>query len=308
MGKDKTMMKTLSWAGVLWLLTASAALAQGEALEGRIAALAAPLKLEVGVSLRVIEDGRAVSLNGDRRCPMQSVFKFPLALAALRQVDGGWLALEQEIAILPGDLLPSTWSPIRQKHPKGVKLPLAEVIAYTVAQSDNNGCDVLLRLLGGPAKVNDFIHGLGIKDMVIQVNEAQMHRDWQAQFANWTTPRAATRLLQLFYEGKVLSPTSTAFLLKVMRETRTGDKRIKGGLPPGTPVAHKTGTSGVKDGVRAAVNDVGLITLPDGRHLAIAVLVADSREDSAASEKLVAEIARAAYGHFSGAGKRSRAD
>ena len=82
-------------------------------------------------------------------------------------------------------------------------------------------------------------------------------------------------------------------------ETKTGPYRIKGQLPPGTPVAHKTGTSDTnKEGVAAAVNDVGIITLPDGKHVAIAVFVANSREDSATNEKIIADISRAVWDDF----------
>ncbi|WP_338602007.1 class A beta-lactamase, subclass A2 [Desulfoferula mesophila] len=295
-------------AGLLAVPTAPAALAQGNALAKRIAAIAAPLKMRVGVGLIMIEDGRVVSFHGDQRFPMQSVFKLPVALAVLSAVDQGRLALEQEIVVSPGDLRPHTWSPLREKYPQGARLPLAEILRYTVAQSDNNGCDILLGLLGGPATVNDFIHGLGIKDMAIRYDEARMQRDWQAQFANWSTPLALARLLRLFYQGKILSPPSTAFLLEVMLNTQAGAERIKGNLPPGTPVAHKTGTSGTRDGVRAALNDVGIITLPSGGHLAVAVLVSDCRENRATGEKAIAAIARAAYDHFSVADKPSPAD
>jgi beta-lactamase class A len=304
----RVMVITLALAGLLTALTAPAAMAQDDAPAKRIAAIAAPLKLRVGVGLLMIEDGRAASFHGDQRFPMQSVFKFPVALAVLSAVDQGRLALKQEIVVSPGDLRPDTWSPLREKYPRGARLPLADILRYTVAQSDNNGCDILLRLLGGPAKVEAFVRGLGIKDMAIRYNEARMQRDWQAQFANWSTPLALARLLRLFYQGEILTPSGTAFLLEVMHGTQTGAGRIKGNLPPGTPVAHKTGTSGTRDGVRAALNDAGIITLPSGRHLAVAVLVSDCRENRATGEKAIADIARAAYDHFRGADKPSSAD
>jgi beta-lactamase class A len=72
-------------------------------------------------------------------------------------------------------------------------------------------------------------------------------------------------------------------------------KRLEGALPAGTRVAHKSGSSDVVGGVAAATNDIGLIQLPDGRHIAIAVFVTDSTADEATREQVIARIARAAY-------------
>ncbi len=298
----KPLLKILACLAVLGLLAAPGARAQEQDLRAKLRAITAPARAQVGVSLLVLEDGKAVNLNGDKKFPMQSVFKFPIALAVLRQVDQGRLSLDQAIALSPAELRPNTWSPLRKKYPQGgVELPLAEILRYTVALSDNNGCDILLRLLGGPGQVQACIHSLGIRDFAMAVNEHQMHQRWEAQFANWITPTAATDLLRLFYQGKILSPPSHAFLWELMSNTPTGAKRIKGLLPPGTEVAHKTGTSGRNEqGVMAAVNDVGIVTLPDGKHLAMAVLITDSKEEQAANEKIIARVSRAAWDHFGG--------
>jgi beta-lactamase class A len=84
-----------------------------------------------------------------------------------------------------------------------------------------------------------------------------------------------------------------------MTETSTGLKRLKGRLPDGTVVAHKTGTSATVNGVTAATNDVGLVTLPNGRHLAIAVFVSDSTADTAIREEAIAKVARAVWDEWS---------
>ena len=81
---------------------------------------------------------------------MQSVYKYPLALAILNQVDKGIFSLEQKIHIKKEDLLPDTWSPLRKKYPDGnADITLDELLNITVSQSDNNGCDILFRLIGG---------------------------------------------------------------------------------------------------------------------------------------------------------------
>ena len=86
--------------------------------------------------------------------------------------------------------------------------------------------------------------------------------------------------------------------MNVMIRTSTGDKRIKGLIPSRADVAHKTGTSGTRNGITPGTNDVGIITLPDGKHFVIAVFVSDSRESNAVNERIIAEISKAVWDHF----------
>lgn len=257
-------------------------------------------KADVGVSVHGIDSKDTITVNGDKHYPMQSVFKFHIAMAVLNQVDKGKLSLSQKIHIKKSELLPDTWSPIRDAHPKGdVILPLSEIIKYTVAQSDNNGCDILMRLIGGPKPINDYIHSLGIKDVAIKANEEEMHKEWDVQFLNWSTPKAVTDLLVKFYTKKVLSKESFNFLWKTMVETSTGTNRLKGQLPKGTVVGHKTGTSDTnKQGVTSAINDVGIVKLPNGKHYAIAVFVCNTRENEATNDKIISDISKLVWDYF----------
>ena len=231
---------------------------------------------------------------------MQSVYKFHLALAVLRQVDKGKLSLNQMIKIKKSDLHKNTYSPLADKYPdENVKLPLRDILFYTVSKSDNNACDILFRLLGGTKKVEDYIHSLGIKNISIRATEEEMHKGWNVQYTNWTTPFAAVQLLDRFYKGDILSKNSFDFLWKLMTETTVSSKRIKGLLPEGTIVAHKSGTSDTNDmGVIAAVNDIGIVTLPNGNHYAIAVFVSDSILGYKKMEKIIADISKATWDYF----------
>jgi beta-lactamase class A len=105
-------------------------------------------------------------------------------------------------------------------------------------------------------------------------------------------------LLRVFHRGAGLSPASRDLLLRLMQESVPGAQRIKGLLPQGTLVAHKTGTSGTVNGVTAATNDVGIVTLPDGRHMAVVVFVSDSKGTLAAREGVIARMARAGYAYW----------
>jgi beta-lactamase class A len=159
----------------------------------------------------------------------------------------------------------------------------------------------LLRLIGGPKVVNDYLVKQGLKDISIQANEAEMHSAWDVQYRNWTTPKSATNLLKMFYDKKLLSQKSTELLWTMMVETPTGKKRIKGQLPEGTVVAHKTGTSDTnQQGITAAVNDIGIVTLPGGKHYAISVFVSNSAENMEMNEKIISDIGRIVWEHYTG--------
>ena len=255
---------------------------------------------EAGVSIKHFKTGDTLSVNGHDRFPMQSVFKFHLGLAVLSEVDRGKLTIDQKVFIDKKDLQQNTWSPIAKTYPDGnVELTIKQLLEFTVAQSDNNGCDILMQLIGGPAKVNEYIHRLGIKDVNIVYNEEEMARAWDLQFDNWTTPMAMNQLLEVFYQQRILSPSSQKVLIQILEETTTGPKRIKGLLPAGTPVAHKTGTGGLSENnILGAMNDVGIITLPNGDHIAISVFIARAKDDPAKLELAIAKMSKLIYDYY----------
>lgn len=209
--------------------------------------------------------------------------------------------LDQKIEIQKKDLIPNLYSPIREDYPNGATLPISKILEYTVSSSDNVGCEVLLRLIGGPKIVEDYFVKNHIKDVSIKVNEKQQQANWDLQFQNWTTPKAANETLVKFYNNKkkMLSQKSYDFIWKTMRETETGVNRLKGQLPKGTIVAHKTGSSGVnKDDFTAAVNDIGIIFMPNGKYFFISVFVTDSKENADTNEKIIADIAKESWNYF----------
>lgn len=276
-------------------------------LQRKIEQIVAGKSAVVGVSI-VGDNGKfKLYVNGDRHFPMQSVFKFHIGVVMLSEIDKGKFSLDQKVEIKKSELLPGFYSPIREKYPDGATLTIAEILEYTVSKSDNAGCDALLRLLGGPTVVETYFLKNNFKNISIKINEETMQSNWDMMFQNWTTPRAADKVLEAFYYNKkgLLSKTSHDFLWKIMRETETGAKRLKGQLPEGTVVAHKTGWSGTneKTGITAAVNDIGVVFLPDGKHFFISVFVTDSKENIETNERIIADIAKAAWDHFTAAKK-----
>jgi beta-lactamase class A len=269
------------------------------ALRKRIEEIAADSQGKVGAAAVVLETGETVGLNENDRFPMQSVYKFPIAMAVLKQVEQGNLKLEQKIRIEKSDLVPKPLrSPIRDRFPQGTEMRLDEVLKYSVSDSDGTACDVLLKAVGGAAVVAKYLREIGVQDIVVATTEKEMSQDESVQYQNWASPKAANDLLRLLHEGRVLSEGNRALLLRWMTETPTGLKRLKGLLPAGTVVAHKTGTSGTFDGLTRATNDVGLVTLPNGKHLAISIFVSDSKADEKTREEVIAKITRAVWIDF----------
>ena len=269
-------------------------------LKNKIEQITKTKQAKVGVAILGLDGKDTLTFNGNGHFPMQSVYKFHLALAVLNQVDKGNMSLNQKIFINKTDLRTDTWSPLREKYPNGnVNIALSELISFTVSQSDNNGCDILFKFIGGPKKVNDYIHSLGVKDVAIMSNEEVMQADWNVQYTNFSTPVAAVQLLEKFHKKHILSKTSQDFLWKTMVETTTGSTKIKALLPKIAILAHKTGWSGSnKDGLTGATNDIGIVTLPNGKQFIIAIFVTNSMEKEATNDRMIAEIAKATWDYF----------
>lgn len=253
----------------------------------------------VGIAATVLETGENVFSNSKERFPMQSVYKLPIGMAVLSQVDAGKVKLNQKIRIGKSDILKTSRILPVEKYPDGTEQTIEELLRLMVSESDNTASDALLKLIGGPDSVMQFLNKNGISGIEIANYEKEFAADWKVQYNNWATPEAAVELLRSLHEGRGLSAQSSSLLLKFMTDSPTGPRRLKGLLPKDAVVAHKTGTSGTKDGLTAATNDIGIVTLPNGRHLAIAVFVSDSRADEEKREETIAKIARAAWDHWS---------
>lgn len=250
----------------------------------------------VGAAVYIVESGRAVALHGGQRFPMQSVYKLPIGMALLHRVDLGGLPLTQPVRIRPTDLVPpSRGSPIRDKYPHGTTLTVFQLLDAMMTVSDGTASDVLLNLAGGPGQVTAYLRGLGIRGVVVATSERAMAQSEPVQYRNWATPDAMAGLLCALQQGRGLSMPSRRLLLGLMSGSTTGLDRIKGLLPAGTSVMHKTGSSGTVGGLTRATNDAGLVTLPDGRHLAVVVFVSDTRAEEATRDAVIAKIARAAW-------------
>jgi beta-lactamase class A len=266
-------------------------------LSADIARIADQAHGRVGVACSLPGKELDCNLNSGDPFPMQSVYKFPIAMATLHAVEEHHLRLDQQVRFLPSDLVaPDQYSPLRDAHPQAnVDVSIEELLHLAVSQSDGVASDILMRTLGGAGAVDDYVRHLGIHGIHIMDTEKTLGTDVKLEDRNSAEPRAMVALLRLVADRSPLTPEHTLLLLDWMTASHIGDRRIKALLPPGTVVADKTGTSGTARNVTNATNDVALITLPDGRKLALAVFVADSAAPAATREQVIAQIAKAVY-------------
>ena len=283
------------------LLTLAPSLAAQTPLHNQLQALATESKGHLYIACSLPGVALDCNLDPHGHPPMQSTFKFPLAMAVLHQVELGKLQLDQPIRFLKSDRS-ETYSPLQDEFPNAdVDVPLRKLLKLSVETSDNSATDIELRLIGGTATLQQYLDSLGLSAIQEQDSEHTLHTDQHLQYRDYAEPAAMVALLRLLADHSPLTPEHTALLNTWLLESTGGPERIKNLLPPGTPLAHKTGSSGVEDGMIPATNDVGLITLPPAagkpaRRLAIAIFLTDAHTtDQDACDSILARAAKAIY-------------
>lgn len=237
-------------------------------LERQLSMLVAGRAGEYGIAALDLRDGSAVAVNGDIPFPMASTVKIAIAAAYLAEVDHGRRSLSELIA----------------------GRPAARALELMLVRSDNQATDQLLAALGGPATVQQWLWSHKITGIRVDRTIAQLLRErgHLADTKDVATPVAMVALLYKLDNGTVLTAQSRDFLFGLMRRCETGTRRIRALLPAGTLVEDKTGTL---DGV---TNDVGFITMPDGRRVAIVVFARGGRD----RQPVIAEVSRVIYDRF----------
>lgn len=249
----------------------------------------------VGVSVLHIESGRHAAFRGGERFQMASVFKVPVAIAVLGAVETGTLRLEQEVEIRKSDR--QKVGPLYDDWKPGMRVTVERMVDVMLVDSDNTAADKLIALLGGPLAVEKTLASRGVTRVRISLDErgmgAAMKKDlaaFERGTQNGASPDSIAALLGRLHRGELLSRTSADRILDAMRRCATGDKRLRAGLPKGTEVRDKTGTVG------SCSNDAGIVTLPDGTHLVLAVFVRGGA--AAGRDAAIASVARAAWRAF----------
>lgn len=297
------------------------------ALANAIRMLGSGFSGSVGIAVRDVHADWLVEWNGRKPMPQQSVSKLWVATTLLDAIDKGRLSLDSEIVIRPEDLT-LFHQPVRQLvGADGYRTTVRSLLDRAMMQSDNTANDALMRRAGGPEAVRAFLARNGIPDVRFGPGERLLQAGtagltWNQSYSRgnaFYTARAnlplSTRTAALdryladppdgatavgivnglakLKRGEMLSSDATEYLLDVMRRSKTGPQRLKGGLATGWLFAHKTGTGQELGGRSTGYNDVALLTAPDGRTYAVAVLIAETRRPIPERMALMQSVTRA---------------
>ena len=269
------------------------------ALEAQLRSIVANSGGRIGIYAAEVDGPRTATINAGQAFPMASTMKIAVAAAYLQGVDEGRLRLDASYPLRIGT--GQTGADGRVITREGMSLTAQSLIELMITKSDNQATDAILSAVGGPVAVNRWLLASGINGLRVDRDIATLLRDDLLKIdpvagldkRDTSTPAAMGGLLTALHRGTVLTPQSRAVLLGAMSRCQTGKTRIPALLPAGTLVAHKTGT------LFSQTSDVGIIRLPDGRSVALAVFIAGP-ESHAAHNRQIAAIARAVYDNFSG--------
>ena len=276
-------------------------------LEAQIRALGSAFNGDIGIAVKDIESGWTAAYDGNTLFPQQSVSKFWVALTALDKVDKGELSLGRAVTLTKADMTLFHQPVAQQIGPNGYSTTIESLMTRAIQQSDNTCNDFVLWRAGGPEAVRSFLKEKGLTGIRFGPGERLLQSriagvEWKQSYAynggfytarnavpastrraaferyisdpmDGATPLGTVEALAKLKKGELLSPSSTQKLLSIMSNTKTGAQRLKGGLAPGWRLAHKTGTGQVLGGEQAGYNDIGIVTAPDGRSYAVAVLI-----------------------------------
>jgi len=274
-----------------------------------------------------IQDGSSTfGVYEDQRFSLQSVMKLIVAATAMDAVDRRGWQLSDRVFVRRQDLSLNIQPLAALVGDKDYFTTLGGLIVRAVVDSDSAASDILFARVGGAIQINAFLKRNGVEGMRVdrderhlqteivgltwhpeyveasqleqakkRVSKAQQKKAFRASLKDprdTATPKGMTTFLSLLVTGRLLSPTSTQSLLEVMRQTVTFPDRLKAGVPTDWKIAHKTGTSGTWEGVRGTINDVGILTTPKNRPIAVSVFIATSKRSLKEQSALIAEVAR----------------
>ncbi|MGY0714487.1 class A beta-lactamase [Azospirillum argentinense] len=226
-------------------------------LADAIAALEKRSGGRLGVAVLDTGTGQRFGHRADERFPMCSTFKFLLAGAVLKRVDEGRERLDRPIPVTKADMVP--YAPFAETRLDGPPPTVAELCEATMTLSDNVAANLLLPAVGDPAGLTAFLRTLGDRKTRLDRNEPSLNSAIPGDPRDTTTPAAMVHSMERLMLGDALTPASRERLIAWMVANRTGDKRLRAGLPKGWRVGDKTGT-----GVRGTANDIGIVW-PEGR-------------------------------------------
>jgi beta-lactamase class A len=290
--------------------------AHAETLQERLDAIAKTQPpMTLGIVVARLGDKESSGVNRERAFPLASTFKLPLAIVALQASEQGKLPpLDGKVRLLASDMHPGV-SPLRKTYPQGGELTLRALLVPLLEESDNSAADGLLRMLGGGAKVTAALRAMGLDGISIDRSEAEIGRATHGETPtekraaldrlrqdprDHASPAALARIVERLWSNVLpLTAEHARFLREEMLRCHTGARRLRAGLPPNTPFGDRTGTcDGPSDDAPVCANDFGVLQLPSGKQVAIAVMIEDAGQPLSDKERVMQSVARAVWQHY----------
>jgi beta-lactamase class A len=304
-----------------------------EALQAKLADLAEAYREPVGVAVTDVTDRWTAQVAGEDVFPQQSVSKLWVALSVMQAIDHGGMSLDQQVVLTPDDRS-VFYQPLasRIRGPGGFSTTVYDLLRRQLTESDNAANDKLVRELGGGGAITRTLTAKGLEGLGVGETERDLQtrtagltwrpeygqtwifkqarerlpdevrdaalNDYLAHPADGAKPAAITETLAALRRGELLSPSSTQLMIDLMAQCRTGTSRLRAGLPRDWTIAHKTGTGPDWRGASVGINDVGLVTAPDGRSYAVAVMMRETKKPFSARQAFMQKVARAVVDYW----------
>jgi beta-lactamase class A len=298
-----------------------------QALQNELTRIAERFDQPVGMAVMDVGSGWVASVDGGGVYPQQSVSKLWVAISVLDAVDQGRLRLDQQVVMQDRDRSVFFQPLTALIRKEGYPLSIHDLLGHALSESDNSANDKLLSLVGGADGVLKVLQRKGLAGLKVGAPEHELQSaiaglTWDPAYgrgrvfeevrshlptsvrdaalkaylddpADGVSPASIAKALAALKRGEVLSPGSTAVMLDLMAKARTGPRRLKGGLPHGWAIAHKTGTGPDWRGASVGINDVAVITAPDGHDYAVAVMIRRTSKGVPARLEMMQQVSRA---------------
>jgi beta-lactamase class A len=265
---------------------ASAATIASEPLGRELARLEGELEGRLGVAILDTATGERASHRGEERFPMCSTFKALACGAVLQRVDAGHEDLHRRIRFEAEDVV--TYSPVTKAHAGGEGMTLAEICEAGLTQSDNTAANLILASLGGPAQVTAFARRIGDGVTRLDRTETSLNEATPGDPRDTTTPDAMAADLKALLLGDVLSQPSREQLTAWLLANRTGDAKLRAGVPKDWRVGDKTGGGGF-----GTTNDIAILWPPGRKPLIACVYITQTKASFDACNATIASVGRA---------------
>jgi beta-lactamase class A len=296
-------------------------------LRDRVNELGRSFDGQVGIAVRSVDDGWSTGWKADDLYPQQSVSKLWVSITALDAVDKGRVRLDDRVTLERDDIT-LFHQPIAAliRRSGSYTTTLDDLMFKAITTSDNTANDKLMRSVGGPEAVRAMIKAKHLGSIRFYNGERALQSKiagliWSPSYSlgnafyearnalpmsvrkaafdryiadpyDGASPHAIATALAALKRGELLSPDSTRRLLSIMGQTRTGKLRVRAALAPGWDWNHKTGTGQELSGRIGGINDIGLLTAPDGSVYAMAIMTIPDNSDGGAQE-LMRNVAKA---------------